>query len=329
LFVQQLNVAVSRAKDQLHIFHSFDIDNLHDNDARQELFRLAPLSNYLLEEALEKCQSEFEKDVVKALHDADPSLKISTQVAALGYSIDIVLEDENGHQLAVECDGDRWHTADEDMRRDLYRQRALERIGWRFERFLASQWYQNPQRLTSQVINAMQTRAAPPRRAYDRKRRGAPVQTTTSRTGSTPPSLEPVAARQPHDIEPPQDSSKSHPRDVGQETTAEYEIVTEETVVKEAQQPVARLNDQNTDVTRASGTASQSTRPRLPVRTTEFPAPTSPASNLPPPETAKERNRALAQALRDLGKETGGEVWQRAKKHLADGDSIQEAARKA
>ena len=124
LFVQQLNVAVSRAKDQLHIFHSFDLDNLQDNDARQELFRLPPLSNSLLEEELEKCQSEFEKDVVKALHDADPSLKISTQVEALGYSIDIVLEDENGHQLAVECDGDRWHTADEDMRRDLYRQRA-------------------------------------------------------------------------------------------------------------------------------------------------------------------------------------------------------------
>lgn len=329
LFVQQLNVAVSRAKDQLHIFHSFDLDNLHDNDARQELFRLPPLSNSLLVEELEKCQSEFEKDVVKALHDADPSLKISTQVEALGYSIDIVLEDENGHQLAVECDGDRWHTADEDMRRDLYRQRALERIGWRFERFLASQWYQNPQRLTSQVIDAMRTKAAPPRRAYDRQQRSAPGQTTASRMGPTTANPEPVAAHQLHDIEPSRDSIKSDSRDSGQETTAEYDIVTEEIDANQAPRPFTRLNDQNNDVTPPQGTPSRNTRPRLSVRTSDFPPPTSPATNQPPPETAKERNRALAQALRDLGKETGGEVWQRAKQHLADGDSIQEAARKA
>ena len=55
-----------------------------------------------------------------------------TQVEALGYKIDIVVHDRSGNRLAVECDGDRWHSSDTQIRNDLYRQRTLETIGWRF-----------------------------------------------------------------------------------------------------------------------------------------------------------------------------------------------------
>ena len=329
LYVQQLNVAVSRAKDQLHIFHSFDLDNLKDGDARQDLFRLPSASQHLLEDEVEKCQSQFEKDVILALHDADPSLRIYTQVEALGYSIDIVLEDENGHQLAVECDGDRWHTADEDMRRDLYRQRALERIGWRFERFLSSQWYADPSRITSQILDAMRTKAAPPRRAYDRQRSPSAKATPTRDSGSTP-ETDTAAERQVGSTDTTVDPRRPHDPDQGQRNPSEPESATEEIVVETTERPVTRLPEQNDDATPPSGTSARSSRPRLSVKTTELPPPTTPAATgQQSPETAKERNRALAQALRDRGKETGGEVWHRAKKYLADGDSIEEAARRA
>lgn len=105
--VQSLNVAVSRARDQFWIFRSFGQSSLAPDDARSIILRSAETERPSLEEQLEACDSQFERDVVVSLADADPSLMIRTQVEAIGYLIDIVIEDQNGNRLAVECDGDR------------------------------------------------------------------------------------------------------------------------------------------------------------------------------------------------------------------------------
>ena len=159
-FVQQLNVAASRAKDQLWIFHSFTAADLSHGgasarDARLELISGAAPQTLSLASELEKCDSKFERDVVEAIHALDPDLRIQTQVEALGYQIDVVVESADGRRLAVECDGDRWHTEDSDVRADLYRQRALEGIGWRFHRFLASEWYAAPQVHAKAILAAL------------------------------------------------------------------------------------------------------------------------------------------------------------------------------
>lgn len=150
--VQQLNVAVSRAKDQLWIFRSFDLSALAPDDARAIILQSATPDVPSIDAELRKCQSDFERDVVRALAAADPTLTIRTQIEAIGYQIDVVLEDEFGHRLAVECDGDRWHTAPDRVKADLYRQRTLEKIGWRFHRFLASEWYENPDRRVDMIL---------------------------------------------------------------------------------------------------------------------------------------------------------------------------------
>lgn len=139
-FVQQLNVAVSRARDQLWIFHSFGPEDLGESDARHKLIERLDSQPADLQAELQKCNG-FESDVVRAISQNLPEVEIKAQVEALGYFIDIVLTHPNGERLAVECDGDRWHTDDSSLRSDLYRQRALERNGWRFYRFLASEWY--------------------------------------------------------------------------------------------------------------------------------------------------------------------------------------------
>jgi len=153
--VQQLNVAVSRARDQLWIFHSFTPTQLAPNDARAILLETPPTEPPALSVQLEACDSKFERDVVNALAGADPHLTIMTQVEALGYSIDIVVQDQHGNRLAVECDGDRWHSSDTQIRNDLYRQRTLESIGWRFHRFLASEWYDDPQQYVKEILTEL------------------------------------------------------------------------------------------------------------------------------------------------------------------------------
>lgn len=69
-----------------------------------------------------------------------PEARISTQVPAAGFKIDLVVE-RSGREVAIECDGDRWHTSPEALIRDSQRQRLLESLGWSFVRFLSSQWY--------------------------------------------------------------------------------------------------------------------------------------------------------------------------------------------
>ena len=297
LFVHQLNVAVSRAKDQLHIFHSFGIDNLRDNDARRPLFEIEPDPSHELDDELAKCQSEFERDVVRAINTADPTLRILTQVEALGYSIDLVLETPSGNRLAVECDGDRWHTADEDMRRDLYRQRILERIGWRFERFLASEWYRDPNAITQQVLTAVKTKAKPA--TYTQPAR--PARTTAqapqgSTTAPVPPSNPPQRDAITSDSKPPQPQK---PKSVRPSSPAKK------------------------TATPATG---ERNRPMIPTKTSQ-------QSGTPPPTTSRQdkqaSNKELAQELRLLDKPQSGETWERAKRFVAEGYSPKDAARLA
>ena len=59
--------------------------------------------------------------------------------------------------------------------------------------------------------------------------------------GPTTAKTEPVAAHEVHDIGLSRNSIKSDSRDSGQETTAEYDIVTEEIDANQAPRPVTGL----------------------------------------------------------------------------------------
>ena len=45
--------------------------------------------------------------------------------------------------MAVECDGEKWHTP-EQLQNDLERQAILERLGWIFVRIRGSVFFRNP-----------------------------------------------------------------------------------------------------------------------------------------------------------------------------------------
>ena len=141
-YVQELNVAVSRAKNELHIFHSFRSSELKEGDVRGILLAAAKKTAPKVSDEVEiqKADSQFEIDVFNAVRSRLPNARLRTQVPAVGYKIDLVVE-HNGKEVAIECDGDRWHTSPNDMIRDTHRQRLLESLGWTFVRFLASQWY--------------------------------------------------------------------------------------------------------------------------------------------------------------------------------------------
>ena len=59
----------------------------------------------------------------------DRGYRIRVQVKVGAYRIDLVVEGAGDKRLAVECDGDRYHTIDK-WADDMNRQKMLERMGW-------------------------------------------------------------------------------------------------------------------------------------------------------------------------------------------------------
>ncbi|MEU1751154.1 AAA domain-containing protein [Micromonospora matsumotoense] len=126
---RRVNVAASRARDQLWVFHSVQPDDLRPDDARGLLLRYCQNVN-TAEEAyddLEKrCDSDFEREVLRRM--LRRGLRPLPQFRIGSYRIDFVLPAPDGRRLAIECDGDAYH-GPEQWESDMRRQAVLERVG--------------------------------------------------------------------------------------------------------------------------------------------------------------------------------------------------------
>lgn len=158
---RRFNVAASRAQDQMWLFYSSTTNHLSDQCLRRQLLEyfLNPMShisqalgedaeilrekayraNRTIEDAPVPYDSWFEVDV--ALQIAGRGYRVVPQYEFADKRIDLVIQGEKS-QLAVECDGDHWHGADE-YTADMERQRKLERCGWHFFRIRESRYYAN------------------------------------------------------------------------------------------------------------------------------------------------------------------------------------------
>lgn len=153
---QRYNVAASRARDQMWIIHSLDKDrDLKDGDIRKGLLEYALNPNSysnLVEQAKIKSESLFEQEVYEYLIAKD--YNIIQQWPVGSYRIDMVAQ-YNGHKVAIECDGERFHSGEEKIREDMERQTILERIGWKFIRIRGSEYYRNKTRTIESVIEQL------------------------------------------------------------------------------------------------------------------------------------------------------------------------------
>lgn len=140
VFEQRFNVAASRARDRMYLVRSVKLAELSMTDVRRTLVEhfSAPLQGAEGEKTLiDLCESGFERDVYAAL--VDLGYRVTPQVKAGAYRIDMVVEGADDTRLAIECDGDEFHGPDR-WPADMQRQRILERAGWVFWRCFASTW---------------------------------------------------------------------------------------------------------------------------------------------------------------------------------------------
>ncbi len=144
-FQQRFNVALSRARDREYLFRSVTEEMLDPEDLKAKVIRHfhGPMENAPREvdDLIELCESVFEREVFSRL--VTLGYRVTPQVNAGAYRIDLVVEGNDDRRLAVELDGDKYHAPDR-WADDLARQRVLERVGWRFWRCWGSSWTLDP-----------------------------------------------------------------------------------------------------------------------------------------------------------------------------------------
>lgn len=163
-FQSRYNVAVSRARDQLWLFHSLDQKDLQSEDIRASLIQHVrhpqvegwqPLPSDEIREVQilstrsgrakmhppRKFDNWFEVDVYLDL--VRRGYRVIPQYELNRYRIDLVVEGLKS-RLAIECDGDQWDGANQ-FRTDLTRQQALERAGMTFWRVRGSTYARDPE----------------------------------------------------------------------------------------------------------------------------------------------------------------------------------------
>lgn len=177
---RRFNVAASRARDQMWLFHSVTAEELSSSCYRHRLLEycLNPtvgvdtLDGFPIHELRKKAvdsdrtnsrppvpfDSWFEVDVF--LRITDRGYRVLPQYELAGKRIDLLVEGMRG-RLAVECDGDAWHNL-ERLEQDVGRQRMLERCGLEFWRLRASTFYRDQEQAMAALWDLLESRGIRP-----------------------------------------------------------------------------------------------------------------------------------------------------------------------
>lgn len=152
-FEKRYNVAASRARDQLWIVTSLDPEkDLKKGDLRRELI-LYGMHNHTndYEEAKIKLTS-FEQ----AIHDELSSRGYNLASWQVGsYDLPLIVTSSQNN-VVIACDGDRYHMSSENIKEEMEKQTILERVGWRFIRLRASEYYTQPKRTITQLVKRLE-----------------------------------------------------------------------------------------------------------------------------------------------------------------------------
>ncbi len=146
---QRFNVATSRARDQVFLFHSVRLSDIRNTECvRYKLlnwYTNPPVAEIEagIEILKQKADSPFEIEVgervIKRGYKVIPQFKPFPN--DYNYRIDLVIQGEN-NRIAVECDGDRYHGI-EKWEYDQRREAQLRRAGWKFWRISGSAFYRD------------------------------------------------------------------------------------------------------------------------------------------------------------------------------------------
>jgi very-short-patch-repair endonuclease len=166
---KRLNVGVTRACSEMHIFASIDPDEIDISRARGRGVRdlkafldFAKRGADVLAEqnlgSIGDIENPFEQSIADAL--SVRGWEVRPQIGVSGFRVDlgIVHPDHAGVFLAgVECDGASYHSSATARDRDKTRQAVLEGLGWKILRIWSTDWFRNARSVLDRICDQLTT----------------------------------------------------------------------------------------------------------------------------------------------------------------------------
>lgn len=200
---KRLNVAVTRARRELHVFASIRADQI--DLSRTKALGVKHLKGFLDyagrghvalpaqdDGSLGPVENPFEAAIKAAIEAKGWELR--PQIGVSGFRIDlgVIHPDHAGVYLAgIECDGATYHGSASARDRDKVRQGVLENLGWTILRIWSTDWFRNPKTVIDRIHDSLLAQLD-----ADRAQRAAKE---TDKTASNAAQPEPEEAPAPDD----------------------------------------------------------------------------------------------------------------------------------
>ena len=164
---RRLNVLITRAKRQCHVFTNLRSDDIDLNRTQSIGVRalkafLAYAETGVMPEDLPyesafAVDSPFQRAVAKRLRER--GYEVHDEVATAGKFIDIGIVDPDKpgrYLIGIECDGASYHSARSARDRDRLREEVLHGLGWKLYRIWSTDWFRNPERELERAVDAIE-----------------------------------------------------------------------------------------------------------------------------------------------------------------------------
>lgn len=161
--IRRFNVAASRARNQMWLFHSVDLESINNKCVRYSLLKYClevnepkielKSSEYLL---LNDFEEHIEKYIKERGYKLTPKVKIGKYTIDFVVETDLSLEGQSDYykKIAVKCIGMPGEE-DYNWQKQHDMQLCLERVGWEFYKIRASEFYRNPHIVMEKLIKKL------------------------------------------------------------------------------------------------------------------------------------------------------------------------------
>ena len=164
---RRLNVLITRAKQQCHVFTNLRADDIDlDRTRSSGVHALKAFLAYAETNVMPRdipyesdfvVDSPFQRAVAKRLEER--GYLIHQEVGSGGKFIDIGIVDQEQpgrYIIGVECDGASYHSSRSARDRDRLREEVLRSLGWELHRIWGPDWFSNPERELDRVVDAIE-----------------------------------------------------------------------------------------------------------------------------------------------------------------------------
>ena len=164
---RRLNVLITRAKQQCHVFTNLRADDI-DLD-RSRAFGVRALKTFLAYAETGvlpgnvpyggdfAVASPFLRAVMIRLEER--GYKVHQEFASPEQFIDIGIVDSQSpgrYLIGIECDGASYHSSRSARDRDRLREEVLRGLGWELHRIWSTDWFRNPERELRRAVESIE-----------------------------------------------------------------------------------------------------------------------------------------------------------------------------